>query len=154
MVLGARQFTSWPWPASSGRSTYPLAFLQIDCDSVASCRVRAALVAEMPKSLGTASRLEKQITAGEARLISALAHCLIPAGTADRRFVDVVSAAVAADGGFKLTSGQRAYIGRLAYRYRHQLPPELVETLTGRRSDSDETSSPAGPAILEDEVPS
>lgn len=100
-----------------------------------------------------ASPLEKQVTAGEARLISALAHCRIPAGTADRRFVDVVSEAVAADGGFKLTSGQRAYIGRLAYRYRHQLPPELVESLTDRRSDTDETSPRAGPAVLEDEVP-
>jgi hypothetical protein len=97
--------------------------------------------------------LEKQITAGEARLISALAHCRIPAGTADRRFVDVVSEAVAADGGFKLTSGQRAYIGRLAYRYRHQLPPEFVESLTDRRSDTDETPPRVGPAALEDEVP-
>jgi len=98
--------------------------------------------------------LEKQITAGEARLISALAHCRIPAGTADRRFVDVVSEAVAADSGFKLTSGQRAYIGRLAYRYRHQLPPELVESLAKQSSDTEETSPRIGPAVLEDEVPS
>jgi hypothetical protein len=98
--------------------------------------------------------LEKQITAGEARLISALAHCRIPAGTADRRFVDVVSEAVAADSGFKLTTGQRAYIGRLAYRYRHQLPAELVESLANQRSDSGETPPRIGPAVLEDEVPS
>ena len=98
--------------------------------------------------------MEKQITAGEARLISALAHCRIPAGTADRRFVDVVSEAVAADSGFKLTSGQRAYIGRLAYRYRHQLPAELVESLANQRSDSGETPPRIGPAVLEDEVPS
>ena len=98
--------------------------------------------------------MEKQITAGEARLISALAHCRIPAGTADRRFVDVVSEAVAADGAFKLTSGQRAYIGRLAYRYRHQLPAELVESLANQRSDSGETPPRIGPAVLEDEVPS
>jgi len=98
--------------------------------------------------------LEKQITAGEARLISALAHCRIPAGTADRRFVDVVSEAVAADGGFKLTSGQRAYIGRLAYRYRHQLPPELVESRSKQSTDTGETSPRIGPAVLEDEVPS
>ena len=98
--------------------------------------------------------MEKQITAGEARLISALAHCRIPAGTADRRFVDVVSEAVAADSGFKLTTGQRAYIGRLAYRYRHQLPAELVESLANQRSDSGETSPRIGPAVLEDEVPS
>ena len=98
--------------------------------------------------------MEKQITAGEARLISALAHCRIPAGTADRRFVDVVSEAVAADSGFKLTTGQRAYIGRLAYRYRHQLPAELVESLANQRSDSGETPPRIGPAVLEDEVPS
>ena len=98
--------------------------------------------------------MEKQITAGEARLISALAHCRIPAGTVDRRFVDVVSEAVAADSGFKLTTGQRAYIGRLAYRYRHQLPAELVESLANQRSDSGETPPRIGPAVLEDEVPS
>ena len=98
--------------------------------------------------------MEKQITAGEARLISALAHCRIPAGTADRRFVDVMSEAIAADAGLKLTSGQRAYIGRLAYRYRHQLPAELVESLANQRSDSGETPPRIGPAVLEDEVPS
>ena len=105
-------------------------------------------------SVSGASPLEKQITAGEARLISALVHCRIPAGTADRRFVDVVSEAVAADAGFKLTTGQRAYIGRLAYRYRHQLPAELVESLANQRSDSGETPPRIGPAVLEDEVPS
>jgi hypothetical protein len=98
--------------------------------------------------------LEKQITAGEARLLSALTHCRIPAGTADRRFVDVLSGAIAADPGFKLTSGQRAYIGRLAYRYRHHLPPELVESTVNRRSDTNETSQPIDPTVLEDEVPS
>ena len=97
--------------------------------------------------------MEKQITAGEARLISALVHCRIPAGTADRRFVDVVSEAVAADAGFKLTTGQRAYIGRLAYRYRHQLPPELVESFANQSRDSGETPPRVGPAVLEDEVP-
>ena len=105
-------------------------------------------------SVSGASPLEKQITAGEARLISALAHCRIPAGTADRRFVDVLSGAIAADPGFKLTSGQRAYIGRLAYRYRHQLPPELVESFANQSRDSGETPPRVGPAVLEDEVPS
>ena len=105
-------------------------------------------------SVSGASPLEKQITAGEARLISALAHCRIPAGTADRRFVDVMSEAIAADAGLKLTSGQRAYIGRLAYRYRHQLPPELVESTVNRRSDAGETPRPVDPTVLEDEVPS
>jgi hypothetical protein len=94
--------------------------------------------------------LEKPITTGEVRLLSALARCRIPAGTVDRRFVEVMSESAAAADGLRLTSGQRDYIRRLAARYRHQLPPELLDPALQPVDDGGETPPDAGRTGLEE----
>jgi hypothetical protein len=96
--------------------------------------------------------MEAQITAGEIRLLSALVHCPIPAGTVDRRFVDLMCE-TARDSRTKLTAGQRGYIRRLAIRYRQQLPADLVETVVNPAKEAGKPAAPdpveAAPAELD-----
>jgi hypothetical protein len=67
------------------------------------------------------------ITADETRLLHALADCRFHPGAADRRFILHMSAAAKLTMGMGLTEGQRTYLWRLGYRYRHQLPPAVSE---------------------------
>lgn len=93
--------------------------------------------------------MESQITAGEIRLLSALAHCRIPAGTVDRRFVDLMSETAKDDSGLKLTPGQRSYVRRLAYRYRRHLPADLVESIVNPGEETGKPAAPSEPAAIE-----
>jgi hypothetical protein len=69
--------------------------------------------------------LRTPLTPEEAQLLHALAACRFHPGAADRRFVLHMSAAAKRTADLGLTEGQRAYLWRLGYRYRHQLPPEI-----------------------------
>jgi hypothetical protein len=69
--------------------------------------------------------LRSPITADEVRLLNALAACKFHPGAADRRFVLHMAAATKRRTSLELTEGQRAYLWRLGFRYRHQLPPEI-----------------------------
>ena len=72
------------------------------------------------------------ITAEEVRLLEALAVCQFHPGAADRRFILHMAAAAKRMAGMGLTEGQRTYLWRLGYRYRHQLPPEINELVALR----------------------
>ena len=63
-------------------------------------------------------------TAEEAGLLDALVHCKLPPRSADVRFVLEMHCA-ARDGRATMTAGRCAYLWRIAYRYRFQLPPDL-----------------------------
>lgn len=65
------------------------------------------------------------ITADEIRLLQALAVCKFHPGAADRRFILHMAAATKGSMSLGLTEGQRAYLWRLGFRYRHQLSPEI-----------------------------
>ena len=93
--------------------------------------------------------METQITAGEIRLLSALVHCRIPAGTADRRFVDVLSETAKDNPSVQLTAGQHSYIRRLAFRYRQQLPADVVESVINPGEGAGKPTAPAEPAPAE-----
>ena len=113
--------------------------------------------------------METQITAGEIRLLSALVHCRIPAGTVDRRFVDVMAETAKDNRSVQLTAGQHSYIRRLAFRYRQQLPADVVESVINATEDAGKpadlapvesavaepvVAEPAEPTLLEDVAPS
>ena len=63
-------------------------------------------------------------TVEEAQLFDALVHCKLPPRNADVRFVLEMHSA-AQDRRAIMTAGRCAYLWRIAYRYRLQLPPEL-----------------------------
>ena len=67
------------------------------------------------------------ITAEEVQLLQALAVCQFHPGAADRRFILHMAAAAKRMAALGLTEGQRTYLWRLGYRYRHQLPAEINE---------------------------
>ena len=76
------------------------------------------------------------ITADETQLLHALADCRFHPGAADRRFILHMSAAAKLTMGMGLTEGQRTYLWRLGYRYRHQLPPAVSELVALHGSGS------------------
>jgi hypothetical protein len=76
--------------------------------------------------------LRTPITAEEVQLLQALAVCQFHPGAADRRFILHMAAAAKRMAGMGLTEGQRTYLWRLGYRYRHQLPPEINELVALR----------------------
>jgi len=63
----------------------------------------------------------------ELRLVRALDRCELKPGSADRRFCDTVSTMSRHQSQILLTEGQRAYLWRIAYRYRHRLVEDLSE---------------------------
>jgi hypothetical protein len=96
--------------------------------------------------------METQITAGEIRLLSALVHCRIPAGTVDRRFVDVMAETAKDNPSVQLTAGQHGYIRRLAFRYRQQLPADVLESVINPGEEAGKPTPPAEPAPAESVV--
>ena len=80
----------------------------------------------------------REISGEELQVLYALATCQFSPGVADRRFILHMAAAARHPRSIlRLTEGQRAYLWRLGYRYRHQLPPAINElvTLRGRVSE-------------------
>jgi hypothetical protein len=76
------------------------------------------------------------ITDEEAQLLQALAACKFHPGAADRRFILHMAAATKRTNNLGLTEGQRAYLWRLGFRYRHQLPPEINAMVAAHGSRS------------------
>jgi hypothetical protein len=72
-------------------------------------------------------------TAQEAQLLGALVHCKLSPRNADVRFVLEMHCATH-DGRAIMTAGRRAYLWRIAYRYRVQLPPELSRIAEERQA--------------------
>jgi hypothetical protein len=70
--------------------------------------------------------LRAPTTADEMLVVRALAKCTFRPGSADGRFCRDLAAEVKYHKKASLTEGQRAYLWRVAYRYRLQLPPALV----------------------------
>ena len=62
----------------------------------------------------------------ELRLVRALDRCDLKQGSADKRFCDTVSTMSRHQSQILLTEGQRAYLWRIAYRYRHLLAGDLA----------------------------
>jgi hypothetical protein len=90
------------------------------------------------QSILTASNMESEpdtrpVTAQEARLLDALVHCKLPPRNADVRFVLEMRCATQ-DGRAIMTAGRRAYLWRIAYCYRLQLPPELSRIAEERQA--------------------
>jgi hypothetical protein len=71
--------------------------------------------------------LRARMTADEMLVVRALATCQFRPGAADSRFCRDLAAEVKQEKTASLTEGQRAYLWRVAYRYRLQLPPELFQ---------------------------
>ena len=69
--------------------------------------------------------LRARMTADEMLVVRALAQCEFRPGAADSRFCRDLAAELKYQKTASLTEGQRAYLWRVAYRYRLQLPPEL-----------------------------
>jgi phosphatidylserine/phosphatidylglycerophosphate/cardiolipin synthase-like enzyme len=76
---------------------------------------------------------DRPATAQEAQLLDALVHCKLPPRNADVRFVLEMRCATQ-DGRAIMTAGRRAYLWRIAYRYRLQLPPELSRIAEERQA--------------------
>ena len=62
----------------------------------------------------------------ELRLVRALDRCDLKHGSADKRFCDILSIMSRHQSQILLTEGQRAYLWRIAYRYRHLLAGDLA----------------------------
>lgn len=76
-----------------------------------------------------------------------------PAGSPAKRFVlDVHDAWVGMDDAFEMTERQLAYLARIAWRYRRQLPPHLgmIAALKGGNIKSGTNATP-GPVTPEQE---
>ena len=78
----------------------------------------------------------------ELRLVRALDRCDLKQGSADERFCDTVSTMSRHQSQILLTEGQRAYLWRIAYRYRHLLAGDLAtkaetKACPYRKSDPD-----------------
>jgi hypothetical protein len=80
--------------------------------------------------------LRSPITAEEVQLLNALATCKFHPGAADRRFILHMAAATRRATSLELTEGQRAYLWRLGFRYRHQLAPEINALVAARNRGS------------------
>ena len=80
-------------------------------------------------------------TAEEAELLDALVRCKLPPSNADVRFVLEMHCA-AQDGRAIMTAGRRAYLWRIAYRYRLQLPLELSRIAEERQAGVQTPPSP------------
>lgn len=90
------------------------------------------------KSILTAINMESEpdthpATVEEAELLDALVRCKLPPRNADVRFVLEMHCA-ARDRRAIMTAGRRAYLWRIAYRYRVQLPPELSRIAEERQA--------------------
>lgn len=72
------------------------------------------------------------MTAAEVALTRALAKCGLKTGSADKRFCEELSAITKREQRVRITEGQRAYLWRIGYRYRLQLPPEIFGILQAR----------------------
>ena len=76
----------------------------------------------------------------ELRLVRAPDRCDLKQGSADERFCDTVSTMSRHQSQILLTEGQRAYLWRIAYRYRHLLAGDLAtkaETKAGAVATSE-----------------
>jgi hypothetical protein len=62
----------------------------------------------------------------ELRLVRALDRCDLKQGSADMRFCENLSTMSRHQRQILLTDGQRAYLWRIAYRYRHPLAGDLA----------------------------
>ncbi|HTJ57587.1 MAG TPA: hypothetical protein VL418_08515 [Devosiaceae bacterium] len=80
--------------------------------------------------------LRQPMTAEEIQLVRALADCRLRAGSGDERFCSDLAAITRRQGRVRLTEGQKAYLWRIASRYRATLPPEISEIVTARQSES------------------
>ena len=80
-------------------------------------------------------------TVEEAQLLDALVHCKLPPGNADVRLILEMHCA-AQDRRAIMTAGRRAYLWRIAYRYRLQLPPELSRIAEEQQAASQTPPSP------------
>jgi len=67
------------------------------------------------------------MTGDEILLVSALAGCALRPRSADRRFCRELAEITRNQETPMLADGQRAYLWRIALRYRLQLPPDLFE---------------------------
>jgi hypothetical protein len=65
------------------------------------------------------------MSAEEKAVLGGLSGCEFKAGSADRQFCRRMWDEARRVDDFGMTEGQHAYLWRLAYRYRHQLSPEV-----------------------------